>query len=42
VQAHKADSLARYFRKFARGGLSRALVEVSVPFIRLGTWMKRR
>lgn len=42
VQAHKADSLARYFRKFARGGLTRAVVELAVPLIRLGTWIKRR
>lgn len=42
VQAHKADSLAFYFRKFARGRLERVVVEMAVPFIRLGTWLKRR
>nr|WP_070960692.1 glycosyltransferase family 2 protein [Hyphomonas sp. Mor2] len=41
VQAHKADSLARYFRTFAKGGLEKILVEVCVPFIRLGLWLRR-
>ena len=35
VQAQKARSLARYFRKFAKGPLERALVELTVPFIGL-------
>ncbi|MFN3313748.1 MAG: glycosyltransferase family 2 protein [Hyphomonas sp.] len=35
VQAHKAVSLTRYFRKFARGPAERALVELAVPFIAL-------
>lgn len=42
VQSHKADSLARYFRKFARGGFNRVVVELSVPFIRLGMWLTAR
>jgi len=36
VAAHKARSLARYFRKFARGPAQRVLVELAVPFIALG------
>ncbi|MEQ9504775.1 MAG: glycosyltransferase family 2 protein [Hyphomonas sp.] len=35
VTAHKAKSLARYFRKFARGPVERVLVELAVPFIGL-------
>jgi N-acetylglucosaminyl-diphospho-decaprenol L-rhamnosyltransferase len=35
VQAHKAASLARYFRKFAKGPLERTLVELGVVFIAL-------
>lgn len=42
VQSHKADSLVRYFRKFARGGFNRVVVELSVPFIRLGMWLMAR
>ena len=42
VQAHKADSLARYFRKFAKGAFERALVEVTIPFLQLGLWLARR
>lgn len=41
VKAHKARSLARYFRKFARGPLERVAVELSVPFITLGLWLRR-
>jgi len=41
VQSHKADSLARYFRKFAKTGLDRALVALVVPMIRFGLWLKR-
>ena len=36
VQGHKAKSLARYFRKFARNPVERLAVELSVPFIALG------
>jgi N-acetylglucosaminyl-diphospho-decaprenol L-rhamnosyltransferase len=32
---HKAKSLARYFRKFARGPVDRLIVEAAVPFIGL-------
>lgn len=42
VQAHKADSLARYFRKFSKNMFQRLLVEVTIPFIRLGMWLARR
>ncbi len=42
VQAHKADGLARYFCKFAKGPLERFLVEVTIPFIRLGLWLAGR
>lgn len=41
VQAHKAASLARYFRKFAKGPLERALVELAVPFIGLALKLRR-
>ncbi len=33
VTQHKAKSLARYFRKFARGPFERLMVEAAVPFI---------
>lgn len=33
VTGHKAKSLARYFRKFAKGPLERLMVEAAVPFI---------
>ena len=42
VQGHKADSLAHYFRKFAKGAMGRAIVEICVPLIRLGLWVKGR
>lgn len=35
VRRHKGQSLARYFRKFARGPVERACVELCVPFIGL-------
>ncbi len=35
VTRHKARSLARYFRKFARGPFERLIVEGAVPFIGL-------
>ncbi len=35
VTRHKARSLARYFRKFARGPAERLMVEAAVPFIGL-------
>lgn len=41
VQSHKARSLARYFRKFAKGPFDRAIVELAVPFIRLALWARR-
>lgn len=41
VQAHKAKSLARYFRKFAKGPLDRAIVELAVPFIALALRLRR-
>lgn len=42
VQAHKALSLARYFRKFANGPLERLCVELAVPFIGLGLTLRAR
>ena len=39
VQAHKADSLAYYFRKWASGPLDRALNAVLIPLLRL--WVTR-
>lgn len=41
VQAHKAASLARYFRKFAKGPLERTIVELTVPFIGLALKLRR-
>lgn len=41
VQAHKAKSLARYFRRFARGITGRLAVELAVPFIALALWLRR-
>ena len=35
VMAHKAKSLARYFRKFAKGPLERALVALVTPLLGL-------
>jgi N-acetylglucosaminyl-diphospho-decaprenol L-rhamnosyltransferase len=35
VAGHKARSLARYFRKFARGPVEQLLVAIAVPFISL-------
>ncbi|MFN4226238.1 MAG: glycosyltransferase family 2 protein [Hyphomonas sp.] len=35
VRRHKARSLARYFRKFARGPLERLAAEAAIPFIGL-------
>lgn len=40
VQAQKARSLARYFRKFAKGPLERALVELAVPLIGLAVRLR--
>ena len=42
VEGHKADGLARYFRKFSRGPFHRALIELAVPIMRVGAWLKRR
>lgn len=41
VSGHKADSLKRYFRKFARRPFHRLIVELLVPFIGLATRLKR-
>lgn len=41
VRAHKAKSLARYFRKFAKGPFDRAVVELAVPLIGLGLRLRR-
>lgn len=40
VQRHKARSLARYFRKFAKGPLERFAVELAVPFIGLAVRLR--
>lgn len=42
VARHKGDSLARYFNKYARGGLERALVLLAMPVMRLGLSLSRR
>ncbi|MEL8055485.1 MAG: glycosyltransferase family 2 protein [Pseudomonadota bacterium] len=36
IAKHKADGLARYFRRRAKGPFHRAITEVLLPFIRLG------
>lgn len=41
VRDQKARSLARYFRKFARGPLQRLAVELAVPFIALALKLRR-
>lgn len=41
VQSHKGDSLARYFRKFGKGAIDRLVVELTIPFIRIGLWLAR-
>ncbi|MEZ5946438.1 MAG: glycosyltransferase family 2 protein [Hyphomonas sp.] len=40
VQAHKADSLKRYFRKFARTPLEKAAAAIMVPLIGLALRLK--
>lgn len=42
VARHKADGLARYFRKTATGPFHRACIELALPFIRLALWAKAR
>ena len=42
VQSHKADSLARYFRKFARGPLDSLAVAIAVPLMRAAMWVTGR
>lgn len=41
VTQHKAKSLARYFRKFARAPLERLMVELAIPFIGLALRLRR-
>jgi GT2 family glycosyltransferase len=41
VAKHKAKSLARYFRKFARAPLERLIVELAIPFIGLALRLRR-
>ena len=42
VAAHKADSLARYFHKFASGPVERLAVSVLVPVLRWATLLRAR
>jgi GT2 family glycosyltransferase len=42
VARHKADSLTRYFRKFAKGPFHRVMIEIALPFIRVATVLKAR
>ncbi|MEL7031807.1 MAG: glycosyltransferase family 2 protein [Pseudomonadota bacterium] len=42
VARHKGDSLARYFKTYARGGFERALVFLAMPVMRLGLALSRR
>ncbi len=41
VQGYKAASLARYFRKFARGPAERLVTELAIPFIALALRLRR-
>lgn len=41
VSGHKADSLERYFRKFAAGAVERALVELVMPLMRFAMRLTR-
>ena len=42
VAAHKADSLVRYFRKFARGPVEKGMVFLAMPILRLAMTIARR
>jgi hypothetical protein len=42
VEAHKAKSLARYLRKFARGPFERLVTELAIPFISIALRLRRR
>lgn len=42
VQSHKADSLARYFRKFSNGPIEGSLLSVALPVMRLAMRISRR
>ena len=42
VARHKADSLARYFRKVSRNPFDRLMVELALPIMRLGQWLSAR
>ncbi|MEM7328704.1 MAG: glycosyltransferase family 2 protein [Pseudomonadota bacterium] len=42
VARHKADGLARYFKKFARGPVDRILVFLAVPILRIALTLARR
>lgn len=42
VARHKADSLARYFRKFSHNPFHRLMIEIALPVMRLGQWVSRR
>lgn len=41
VANHKADSLAYYFQKFARGPVEKVLVAIAMPVMRMGASLKR-
>lgn len=42
VAAHKADSLARYFRKFAAGPFEKLSVALAMPIMRIALWLSGR
>ena len=42
IAAHKARSLARYFRKFSRSPAQRCLAELLIPFIRVMLVLRRK
>lgn len=41
VQGHKADSLARYFKKFAKGPVEKLIVAIAMPIMRLAMALTR-
>lgn len=42
VTRHKADSLSRYFKKFSRGPINRAIVAIAMPIMRIAMTSLRR
>ncbi|MEL6723446.1 MAG: glycosyltransferase family 2 protein [Pseudomonadota bacterium] len=42
VERHKADGLAHYFRKFAEGPFHRLMIELALPLMHLGRYLRPR